>query len=430
VFRHRMSRLDMQYCSHDRVSNGLILASTLKQYIQSRFDWNRSNMMDSIKIKKAGLQQPCGNNAVKWSIRIVISAFIGVILTVTGFSDSSVQKNGPRSEAMPTPARICHSDNEKAWVSVSGFAHLLLFYGRGPTDLPSFTSGDLMVKALTDEQTAILAFGKSPFVQTRNGLRYFLYDDPTFHTDVGEVHRDQCLATFADLNMSLEIPIHLKSGNYTISNLLSESVANFSLDQREPAWTAMAYVKYLAPQKEWVNRFGERTSFSQLVKHLFLVDLNSQSCAGIHIFEALVRIYNADEHYAILDNETRKQLNSYLKATIHEIVQNQQADGGWKKQWCASVNDDIGKMTPIEARLLVTGHLLQILNELDSQWRPTNMVYVRAAEWIKQVLNSPNTHYDVFWLCPFTHGVLNARSILMHYPKDDLNFVNSFHNTE
>ena len=344
--------------------------------------------------------------------------YFGALLIFT-CGDTAVQSS-TSTLGIPSPALICHSDNEKAWVSVSGFCHLLLFYQRGSTDLSSFTSGETMLKSLLDESAAIQTFGHSPFIRTRNGLRYYLSNDPVFHSEIGEVHRDQCLATFADLDLPLNTPIHLKSESLRISNLLSESVANFSLDQQEPAWTAMAYAKYLPPQKKWVNRFGEQTSFSQLVQHLFHVNLNSQSCGGTHILEALVRICNADHHYSILDNETRQQLDSYLATTIREIVQNQQADGGWNKQWCASVNDDIGPMTPIEARLLVTGHLLQVLNELDPQSRPPNVVYVHSAEWIKQELNSTKTHYDVSWLCPFTHGALNARAVFMHLPESAL----------
>jgi hypothetical protein len=85
-------------------------------------------------------------------------------------------------------------------------------------------------------------------------------------------------------------------------------------------------------------------------------------------------------------------------------------------------------MTPIEARLLVTGHLLQMLDELASRRRPPDTVYVRAAEWIRQTLNSPATHYNVFWLCPFTHGSLSVREVLMH--ENDGSSTLNFHHTE
>jgi hypothetical protein len=285
---------------------------------------------------------------------------------------------------VPTPAKICKADNEKEWVSVSGFAHLLLFYGRGETDLPTFTSGNLMIEALTDEKAAIKAFGETPFVITRNGLRYRLRDDAVFHSNVGEVHRDQVIATFAALNLPLNTPISVGSQRFSINDLLSESVANFNLNEKEPAWTAMAFTKYLPPQEKWVNRFGEATSFSDLTRHLFGVNLNAQSCGGTHILEALIQIFNTDHHHPILDYKTRMELTSYLKNIAVEIAQNQQSDGHWDMHWCGALGSDTASMPPIESRLLVTGHLLQMLDELDPQFRPPNTVLLKGAQWVTQ----------------------------------------------
>jgi len=83
----------------------------------------------------------------------------------------------------------------------------------------------------------------------------------------------------------------------------------------------------LVPKKDWVNRFRERTSFSQLAQHLLHLDMNSQSCAGTHVFQALVKIDSAVRHCSLLDTETRKQLDSYLATTLYQVVQRQQADG-------------------------------------------------------------------------------------------------------
>ncbi len=315
------------------------------------------------------------------------------------------------SLAIPTLARIYPLDNTNK-VSVSGCCHLLLFYGLGPTDLPSFTSGDVVVKALTDEQAGVQAFGKSPFIRTRNGLRYLLSKDPVFDNDVGEAHQDQCLATFAALDLPLKLPIRLKTQSYSISDLLSESVANFSFDQKELAWTAIAFAKYLPPKQEWVNRFRERTSFSRLAQHLLQLDLNSQSCAGTHILQALVNIQTADRVHSILNTKTRKQLGTYVTEKLQEILRRQQADGSWSREWCDAINkDETGLITPLQFRILVTGHLLEVLNSLDSQQRPPNPVYLQAAEWVRQALNSNEIRPDGSLFCPFTHAARSAREI-------------------
>jgi type II secretory pathway pseudopilin PulG len=316
-----------------------------------------------------------------------------------------------RPVAIPTLTQVWSTNASKD--GVSGFCHALLFYGLGPTDIPGFPSGESVLNALTDEQTATRVFGRSPFIRTRNGLRYLLSRDPVFNTDVGEAHRDQCLATFAALNLPLATPIRLEEGLYSISNLLSESLANFSFDQAEPAWTAMAFAKYLPPKTEWSDRFGERTSFSELVQKLMAVPPSSQSCAGTHIFQALVQLDRADQHCSILVPEVRRQLDSYLNSTIQQVVSHQLEDGSWGMQWCDAISSsNTGRMTVFESRLLVTGHLLEPLNALSPGRRPPGAVYDRAAAWLTQALNSREYARDDTMLCPFTHAARTTREIL------------------
>jgi hypothetical protein len=320
----------------------------------------------------------------------------------------SVQSHRSNSRDVPTLARVYAPGK----ATLSGCCHILLYYGLGPTDLPSCPSGDSALKALTDERAAVATFGKSSFVRTRHGLRYHLLSDPVFHPDVGEAHRDQCLATFAALGLPLETPITLECRSYSLSDLLSESVANFSFDQKQLAWTALAYAKYLPPQKEWVSRFGERTSFSQLVGNLVHRGLDTESCAGTHIFQALAQIDNADRDRPILDDEARKHLDSYLAASVHDVIQRQHQDGSWDWQWSGSLND-VGSMTPFQKKFLVTGHLIEVLMSLDSRRRPHEAVCMRAAEWLKRSLDSTEIPRDGSSICPFTHAARAVRGILM-----------------
>jgi hypothetical protein len=325
---------------------------------------------------------------------------------------ASAQLTDWRNPPLLTPALICTSTNESAWTSVSGLCHMLMYYGLGKTDLPGFPTGRSLLRPLIDEQTAIKVFGESPFIRTRNGIRYTLFNGPLFHSKVGEAHRDQCLATFAELHLPLNTPVRLKAGAYCIGDLLSEAVANFDLDEREPAWTAMALTRYLPPRKEWVDRFGEGTTFSKLVQHLLHVDPNRQSCGGTHLLEALGLIAKADQRCAILDEDTRQKLQSYLTRTFHEIVQRQQPDGGWNKRWCAAINnDDTGRMSPLEMRVLVTGHLVAILREIDVSRIIPRKTYERAAEWLERSLRSNNIHSGPSWICPVTHASVSIYEV-------------------
>lgn len=312
------------------------------------------------------------------------------------------QRSGERLRilGLPTLASVW-----PAKPTIGAVYHALLLYGLGPTDLPGFPTGRSVLAALTDEATAIRVFGGSPFVRTTHGIRYHLAEG----FRVGEPHRDVCLAAFAELNLPLSTPIHLKAGSYTIADLLSESVANFDPHEREPAWTAIAYAKYLAPKRDWVNRFGERASFSLLARRLLETDINSQSCGGTHILQALVAIQKSDDRHQILDRRMRERVDSYITAKLQQLVRRQQPDGSWGAQWCDAVVRTAPR-TLFAKRVLITGHIGDaVLDTLPREERPPSLVYSRAARWLQAALRSRQLRPSNKDVCPFTHA---ARAIL------------------
>lgn len=320
----------------------------------------------------------------------------------------SAQSYDANALGVPTLARIWPTDNK---LGVSEICHALHFYGLGPTDLPSYSSGKLLLKVLTDENTAVQTFGASPFQRTRNGLRFYLSIDPVAGVHVGESHPDLCLATFAALDLPLMTEIRLKAGIYTVSNLLAESVATFDIQQRELAWTAISFAKYLPPRTRWTDRFGETTSFSELTRHLMNTDLDTQSCGGTHVFQALIQIYKADTKAPILDNETRNQLGLYLIRTTKEAIQHQKSDGGWNLSWCDSSHMRAGQDSDAKfnEQLLITGHLLEVLNSLGDRQNVPVEVRMHAAKWLSEALESSALKRDFSLICPYTHAITSMR---------------------
>jgi hypothetical protein len=332
--------------------------------------------------------------------------FAGIAVSLASVIRGLAAPVDPAVETVPTLTQVWSTNR----LVLADVCHALLFYGLGPTDLPGYSSGKELLKTLLDERRAIETFGKTPLIRTRSGVRYLLSEDQVFHSAVGESHRDQCLATFAALDLPLDIPLHLVTpGTYSISNLLSDSVANFSFDQHEPAWTAIAYAKYLPPGKDWKNRFGETTSFSKMTDYLLNVKLNSQSCAGTHIFQALASIERAHRKYAILDQQTDERLAAYLQTTLREITERQLADGSWGGNWCQAASSG-GQSDSVRQRILVTGHLLETLNGLDPSRRLPSETYMRAALWLRHSLNSDEV--NGMSICPFTHAVRGASAVL------------------
>ena len=311
---------------------------------------------------------------------------------------------------LPTLANIWNKDTHENYMTLSGLCHLLLFYNIGDTDIPTLTSGEDALSILTDETYATEIFGKSPFVRTRDGVRYHITSDITIGSDIGELHRDQCLSTFATMGLPLDTPIYLIDEELVIKDILNESVARFGLEQEELAWTSIAYAKYLPPKTEWRNRFGEITTFDLLSTHLMDQDLSKHSCAGTHIAGALVQIYNADIKHNVLENQTRIRLEQYIKTIVKDLAERQSDGGSWEWNWCRYIGH--GQKTDLAAQMLVTGHILEILNVLEPSLRPRTNVYYNSARWIHHNINTLQDT-GVAWLCPYTHAAKAANNVII-----------------
>lgn len=328
--------------------------------------------------------------------RTLLYLVIGLYSTPETWADT--YEHGSVKSA-PTLARVYKPIASK---TISGLCHILLYYGTGKTDLDGFPSGSLALDILTDESKAIAVFGSTPMIRTRNGMRYFLAKDPLSSSSFGEAHRDQCLATFAVLNLPLSYTIRMRSESLSLQHILAESIANFGMEQGELTWTAQAYTKYLPPKKEWINRFGQSTSFSDLANKLLSSNLMEQSCGGTHVVGALVEIYAAHLRHEILDVKTAARVKSFLIFIVEEARERQLSDGTWNFQWCAK-----NARTPLPSiyqQLLVTGHLLEVLLRIREVLPVPREPLVRAAEALPPLLEAPELEGAVSMLCPFTHA--------------------------
>lgn len=304
------------------------------------------------------------------------------------------------------------ADARDAKPSVSTLTHILLLHGPLDTRAKAPVSGLEALRILTDERRATAAFGQSPFVRTRNGLRYKI--DSVLVSEEegsGESHRDQCLSTFADLGLPPTYPITLQSGAGSIQDLVSESVANFSLAQREITWTAIAYARYLPPARRWTDRFGRTTTFSELLQHLIDKGYSGQSCGGLHVLQAIAAIVEADYRSGILDRRTRLAGRSFLRSALEQALLSQSENGSWDISWFRPDPDETsrtGDPSSIDSRFVVTGHMLQLMHELRN---PPRQAILRATRWLIEVLEklpkgSKPTGVKV---CPLTHALVGVQ---------------------
>lgn len=311
--------------------------------------------------------------------------------------------NGPQRDSILSTLPSFGDARDLNKMSISGLCHMLLLFGTADTGLTSPANGNEAFRILTDDRVAIATFGESPFVRTRNGIRYRLSASRAdTASDLGESHRDLCLCTFAHLGLSLHEPVSFEVEAYTLKDLLAESIASFALEQAELAWTACAYAHYLPPRCAWTDRFGKTTTFSELSRALTGSNLQGHSCGGLHILQAIFAIVDADREFGILDREARIDAQLFLETAIRKVLRHQRQDGSWDLHWARLASDAVGQGS-LMSRLVVTSHMLELIHTMKIDV-PLRAV-VRSTEWLIVTLRDMTQKGLGISFCPLTHSL-------------------------
>lgn len=342
------------------------------------------------------------------SLRVFDTRAIANSLAIGRASKKSLPTAGlaPSRRALPLPSLSEAADAKT--LNIAGLAHVLLLNGLGYTGLDKPASGAEALRLLTDERFAKAVFGESPFVRTSHGLRYRLSGRSNDEGTVGESHRDQCLSAFASLDLPLTYPIILENESCKIQDLLLESVANFTYDQSEIPWTALAFSHYLPPARQWTDRFGKLNTFSDLANHLVERGFAAQSCAGLHVLDATVELSKIDSRCGILDRAARIKTHRFVRDAIRHALVRQHADGSWGADWYEVLQTPGPGAQSLEFRIVVTGHLLEVFQKC--QEPVPNKVIARAAGWLLDSLDQVKTAgRPKLMVCPLTHAVRALR---------------------
>lgn len=282
--------------------------------------------------------------------------------------------------------------------SLSLCCHVMLLGDSEQTGNMAINSPSVALRALTDEQFAEAVFGNSPFVRTRHGVRYLLARSGLDgEKPWAESHRDQCLASLASLGVPLHQPLVLKDASARVHDLLTESIANFSLDQAELAWTAIAYSHFLPPLSSWKNRFAEECSFSTLLNQLIESGYDQQSCGGMHVLESVIAILTADGDHDILTPPARARGNRFLVESMELVVRNQRLTGEWGMEWNGKRSrPDFG------SDVLITGHMLDLISQ-SRRIPPSPTAINKGVGWAVAQLSSWPKNNTAYSVCPLTH---------------------------
>ncbi|MCE9527450.1 MAG: hypothetical protein K8R36_15515, partial [Planctomycetales bacterium] len=295
-------------------------------------------------------------------------------------------------------------------VNTNNMVHALRLWGKD-ADFgdPTIPTGKEMLGYFLDDAIFQQWAGKetpSLFFVGDDGIQPRIFDDGGKYRPTSSYHPDDLLATLAEVGTSLDTPMHLRGSEAKVAELLDDSMRRFYLDRLEFEWSAISYVRYLYPLKQWRNKYGERMSVESLVKELMEKAPEAGPCDGLHRLEAMVLLYRVDEaaqaagQKSILSKKDRGRMLGYMNRVSELLVAAQSPEGYWTRQWSkgappAELNDEPvakaeengdaksdtkstakpkadpkAKSNAMHDKLLVTGHQLEWLALAPEQVQP------------------------------------------------------------
>jgi hypothetical protein len=233
-------------------------------------------------------------------------------------------------------------------------------------------------------------------------------------TQADEAHPDQNLSALAELGVPLSRALMVGGQTIHVRDILTDLIANFSLRKTEVEWMAISLSLYLPPQREWADKFGDRTSFDDLALALTSMELERQSCAGTHVFQAMVLLCLADQAAPVLTEGPREELLVRIAHLVESMESTQGLDGTWGLHWFSEPGSSSGNDRKVDDNLLlVTGHLAEFSLYLPADMRPTDEVLRRAGEWLWSRLRETKNADAKFLsrFCPWTHAACAVRQM-------------------
>lgn len=307
-------------------------------------------------------------------------------------------------------------------VVTNNFVHALRLWGADSNfSDPKIPTGQQLRDYFLDDAAFRQFAGEkaSPlFYHGKNGIEVRSFDDRLTDRATSSHHADDLLATLAESGIPLDTPLHLRDGDAKVSDLLETSLSRFHLDQLEYEWTAIAYARYVFPQREWRNKYGQRIDVDQLVEELIDHPLGLGPCNGLHRLEALAVLCRADEQVHALSGRTKLKMLLTMKRVSMLLAETQTADGYWTRQWPqghAAAHSDKDDAPTLHDKLLVTGHHLEWLALAPDEVQPPRETIVRAGQWLARTLVEMDQKELLEAYGPYSHA---ARALCLWRSKD------------
>lgn len=288
---------------------------------------------------------------------------------------------------------------------VSTIDHALRFWGVEATLADRSTLGGRQMRRLLTDQRAFRAYyGKQapPLLQEADhGLRVRTQED-----QYASSHIDHTLACLAEVGTPLDFPLRTGRRSATLRSVLEQSLHDFSLNQFEYEWSALAYALYFESPGEWTTREGQRMSFDRIADRIMRQEWPQGVCRGQHRFHALVMLLRVDEQERMLTAPARQRIEVYLRRATRTLMATQRPGGCWGSDWYGSraVASDDKPEDERQVELLVTGHVLEWWSLAPADVLPPRENVVRAAQWFVGAIERLEDGDLVKHYGPLSHG--------------------------
>ena len=253
---------------------------------------------------------------------------------------------------------------------------------------PECLSGSEMRAILLDSRKFAEIWKDAPelLLNTRGGVRTRVAQGPASAS-----HVDHALAVQAEIGTPLEHPLITDRQQTTLRALLEQSLRDFSLNQTEYEWSALAYSLYLPPTTRWTSSEGQEVTFDRIARRIMRQAAGQGVCYGNHRLHALTVLLRVDEQSPILNADTRLEIVAYLKDMTGQLVADQQADGSFTGNWPRRRPVTTGQQAvppeSLSGRLLATGHALEWWALAPAEVHPPRETLVRSGQWLSRTID-------------------------------------------
>ncbi len=302
--------------------------------------------------------------------------------------------------------------------NLSSALHLLHVFG------PETTLGDgpsrrYVLGFVFDGQAGDSFFGsKGMLRRTQHGARYATFVHGLFakKQENREAHPSQVLCVCGSLGVPIDRTIHLSDGSEgTLRMVLDDVKANFRMEG-DYLWDVMALAYYQCPESSWKDKFGKKHSFDDVVLALVTQDLSRTPCAGSHVLQSLLLLHNVNTRYRILSPASANHVVTHLRNAVQVLIDTQTEDGFWEPLWLLRMpNAGPPPQLTIEndnARILVTGHMLEFLIQVPTTISSEKPRLKNAAAWLLRTQDhlSSFPEWRKEMVCPASHA---AKAVAM-----------------